>query len=103
VSSRNGVAVPANGRRAAESMLKLRFFASIREKLGQGSLDVRAAPDVVDVASLVRHLDAGPMPGCAATLLADNSLVAINRQLASPSTSVEDGDEIAFYPPVTGG
>jgi len=51
----------------------------------------------------VQHLDQAIMPGCAAVLLADNTLVAVNRSVVSLTGRVADGDEIAFYPPVTGG
>jgi molybdopterin converting factor small subunit len=55
------------------------------------------------VESLVRHLDQTVLPGCAYTLLADNTLVAVNRSVSARAARVSDGDEIAFYPPVTGG
>ncbi len=84
-------------------MLHIRFFAAIREKTGRSSLDIDAAPGIVDVATLVQHLDEAVMPGCAAVLFADNTLIAVNRFVASMTAPVGDGDEIAFYPPVTGG
>ncbi len=84
-------------------MLQLRFFASIREHLGTGELRQPFAADCASVASLVQTLDAGPLPGCARWLLVDNTIVAVNRVVAHPGHQLCDGDEIAFYPPVTGG
>lgn len=84
-------------------MLRIKFFAAIREKIGRSALDIDAVPHVTNVASLVEHLDEAVMPGCAAVLLADNTLIAVNRSVVSLTASVADGDEIAFYPPVTGG
>lgn len=84
-------------------MLHLRFFAAIREKTGRAALEIEAVPGLTDIASLVQHLDQAVMPGCAAVLLADNTLVAVNRSVVSLTGRVADGDEIAFYPPVTGG
>ncbi len=84
-------------------MLRIRFFAAIREKLGRSTLEVEPHPGVSDVFSLVQHLNDAVLPGCAAVLLADNTLIAVNRTLAGASAAVSDGDEIAFYPPVTGG
>ena len=55
------------------------------------------------VAGLVAELDAGPLPGCAHTLLADNTIVAVNRTVAGATSALSDGDEVAFFPPVTGG
>lgn len=84
-------------------MLHIKFFAAIREKTGRSALDIGTVPAVTNVASLVQHLDEAVMPGCAAVLLADNTLIAVNRSVVSLTAPVADGDEIAFYPPVTGG
>ena len=84
-------------------MLRIRFFAAIREKLGRSSLDLVMPADVSDVGSLVRHLDATVLPGCAAVLMADNTLVAVNRSVAGMTALLSGDDELAFYPPVTGG
>lgn len=84
-------------------MLRIRFFAAIREKLGRSSLDLGLPPGVSDVASLVRHLDATELPGCASVLMADNTLVAVNRSVAGATACLSGNEEIAFYPPVTGG
>lgn len=87
----------------AEGMLRIRFFAAIRENIGRSTLELPRPTGVSDIASLVRHLDATVLPGCAALLLADNTLVAVNREVAAAADAVADNDEIAFYPPVTGG
>ena len=58
---------------------------------------VKTVQDLVDW--LLRRDPAG------AAAFAQPSLVraAINQQFAAPSTPIKDGDEIAFFPPVTGG
>lgn len=84
-------------------MLRIRFFAAIRERLGRSSFDLDLPAGVGDVASLVQHLDASALPGCASVLMADNTLVAVNRSVAGMTASLSGDDEIAFYPPVTGG
>lgn len=84
-------------------MLRVRFFASIRERLGRAELAVAFAPECADVAALVAHLDRVALPGSAALLGAPNTLVAVNQVLAERGSALVDGDEIAFYPPVTGG
>ena len=84
-------------------MLRLRFFASIRERLGCAELAVPFDPDSARIDALVARLDAVELPGCAALLLADNTVVARNLSVCGPDTMLADGDEIAFYPPVTGG
>ena len=84
-------------------MLRLRFFASIRERLGRGTLELPFTPQCTDVDALISLLDAGALPGCAAWLRMPNTLVAVNRAVTDRGAALADGDEIAFYPPVTGG
>ncbi len=84
-------------------MIRVCFFASIRERLGIAAVELPFDVALRDVASLVRALDSGVIAGAANVLLADNTLVALNRSIAGPGSLVSDGDEVAFYPPVTGG
>jgi sulfur-carrier protein len=84
-------------------MLRLRFFASIRERLGRGEFELEFSPGCERVETLVRLLDASVMPGCARWIAAPNTLVAVNQVLGGQDSPVADGDEVAFYPPVTGG
>ena len=84
-------------------MLRLRFFASIREQLGRASFELPFAAQCGDVESLIAHLDGGELPGCGAWLRAPSTLVAVNRVVSDRGAALADGDEIAFYPPVTGG
>ncbi|MBB1076282.1 MoaD/ThiS family protein [Rhodoferax sp. 4810] len=83
----------------------LRYFASLREQV-QCSDEVLGGADVdmlETVAALRAHL-AG-RGGCWATAFAPEHvlLVAVNHALGSSTTRLADGDEVAFFPPVTGG
>ena len=84
-------------------MIRVCFFASIRERLGTAAVELPFEAALGDVAALVRELDLRVFPGAAEVLLADNTLVALNRSIAGPCSTLADGDEVAFYPPVTGG
>jgi molybdopterin synthase sulfur carrier subunit len=84
-------------------MLRVRFFASLRERLGCGELGVDPLAGGRTVAALVARLDAHELPGCGALLLLDNTVIAVNRQVCDRERALADGDEIAFFPPVTGG
>ena len=75
--------------------IRVKFFASLREQVGRAEADVDAEPDMTVQAVWDRALDGAPMPG--------NVLVAVNMDYAEPAHSVCDGDEVAFFPPVTGG
>jgi molybdopterin synthase sulfur carrier subunit len=81
-------------------MINIRFFAILREQLGVESLafDYTNEKTVLDIK---RKLIAQGEPW---TILADDDvLMALNQTLSSESATVNDGDEIAFFPPVTGG
>jgi len=82
-------------------MIELRYFASLRERLGRDQ--ERVAVGAATVAELrVRLRERG---GVWAEALADDQplLCAVNQALARPETPISDGDEVAFFPPVTGG
>lgn len=85
--------------------ITLRYFAQFRERLGVAdetlSLD-DSSP--VTVATVVQCL--AQRPGAWATLFSQSEtplLCAINHEMARFSSTVDDGDEVAFFPPVTGG
>jgi molybdopterin synthase sulfur carrier subunit len=81
--------------------VKLRFFASLREKLGEG--EALALPAGSTVATAREALLA--RGGMHAEALARNRAVrsALNQKMAPESAALADGDELAFFPPVTGG
>jgi molybdopterin converting factor subunit 1 len=83
--------------------VKILYFAWLRTKTGIAEEDVDPPPSVSDVAALVEWLK-GRSDGHAAAL-ADPRVVrvAVNQEFARPETPVAPGDEIALFPPVTGG
>ena len=83
-------------------MIQLRYFASLRESLGIGDEQVELPDGIHDLPGLTRWLQA--RDNTWASALADNRLhVAINQEIVKADASVTDGDEIAWFPPVTGG
>lgn len=72
----------------------VRYFASVRERLGRDSDRIEAA-GVASVADVWGRATREPLP---ARLLA-----AVNHEHARLDQAVRDGDEVAFFPPVTGG
>jgi molybdopterin synthase sulfur carrier subunit len=74
--------------------ITVRFFASVRERLGK-------AQEIIDSAGINNVADVWKQS--ARTPLPDNLLVAVNMEYARPDQPVRDGDEVAFFPPVTGG
>jgi len=73
--------------------IQVKFFASLKERLNldDHAIDNAAtAGEVWDITT--KHADRP-----------DNVLVAINLEYAQFDSAVQDGDEVAFFPPVTGG
>ncbi|MCK3656309.1 molybdopterin synthase sulfur carrier subunit [Pasteurellaceae bacterium Macca] len=81
-------------------MLKILFFAQTRELVGVAELTLPAQfPTAED---LRQHL-ASQGGKWALALESSKLLVAINQQISALSDALHSGDEIAFFPPVTGG
>lgn len=71
------------------------YFASLREKIGRGSdtLDLAGSLPVAQVWQQATGQDSFP----------DDVLIALNQEYTNADALVNDGDEVAFFPPVTGG
>ena len=87
----------------SSSDLHLLYFAWLRERVGLGEELVRLPEGVRTVGDLVAWLrDRGP--GYAAAFANARTVrCAVNQDFAAPDTPVGAGDEVAFFPPVTGG
>jgi molybdopterin synthase sulfur carrier subunit len=84
-------------------MVTLLYFARLREALGTAREELALPESVIDVASL-REALVSRGGAWAQELGPSKSLrTAVNQDMASADTPVADGDEIAFFPPVTGG
>jgi len=83
-------------------MITVLYFARLRETLGTGSESIALPTDVSNIDSLRAHLIA--RGGVWADELQKSAVrTAINQSMASGDSTIADGDEIAFFPPVTGG
>jgi molybdopterin synthase sulfur carrier subunit len=79
------------------------FFASLRERLGTGVEMVDLPDSASTVAGLRMHLM--KRGGAWHEVLADMKVVraAVNHDMAAANAPLNPGDEVAFFPPVTGG
>jgi len=83
--------------------VKVLFFAGLREQLGVPSLEVDLPGGVTTVAGLKSFL--AEKGGAWQEALSGKRLVraAVNQDMVDAGAKIEAGDEVAFFPPVTGG
>ncbi len=75
--------------------IKVRYFASLKEQLGRDEDNLEAVREYT-----VSQVWTEVNPGQA---MPDNVLIAVNMAYVDQAAVVKDGDEVAFFPPVTGG
>jgi len=74
--------------------IRVKFFASLREQVGRPEQEI-LSNGVRTVSEVWAQIDEGELPA--------SVLCAINMDYAESDSPVKDGDEVAFFPPVTGG
>jgi len=83
--------------------VRILYFASLREKVGRQAEEVELPSGVATVAALRSHLrDRG---GVYQDAFSENALLraAVNQDMVQSAAAIKAGDEVAFFPPVTGG
>ena len=77
-------------------MLTVKYFASMRERMGKAEQQVALKEESISISQLwTYYLSDEPLPV--------NTLIALNMEYCDAETLVKAGDEVAFFPPVTGG
>ena len=84
-------------------MVRVLYFAWLRERAGRAEEQVTLPVDIGTVGELVSWLRARDAAGGAAFQNAGVIRAAVNQAFATPDTRIANGDEVAFFPPVTGG
>lgn len=82
-------------------MIRVLFFARLRDQLGCDALEVEAVEDD-NVGKLCERL-ISRHPDWREPLSQEGLLMAVNQSLVKSAHPVGEGDEVAFMPPVTGG
>jgi molybdopterin synthase sulfur carrier subunit len=83
-------------------VIEVLLFASLRERVGAARLEFAPAIQPATVASVIAELRALNEAWDEA-LGGDNILCAVNQQQVNVDHPLVSGDEVAFFPPVTGG
>jgi sulfur-carrier protein len=84
-------------------MVNILYFASLREALDTGQENLELDNQIECVADLKRLLIERGGQWQQAFTQQQSLLVSVNQQMANDDTLIQDKDEIAFFPPVTGG
>ena len=83
--------------------MRVLYFAWVRQKVGMAEEAVSPPDDVRDVAGLMAWLSTRSPAHAAAFAHPRQLRAAVNQEFARPDAPVAANDEIAFFPPVTGG
>jgi molybdopterin synthase sulfur carrier subunit len=76
-------------------VIHIQYFASLRDRLGRAEDRLDAVGELTVAGVWAALWPKTPLP--------PNTLTAVNMEYAGPEQVVRDGDEVAFFPPVTGG
>lgn len=83
--------------------VKVLYFASLKERLLKGEETVELPQDVQTVEDLINYMSENDAALKSAFEEMPRLRFAVNQEMAKKSTKLHDGDEVAFFPPVTGG
>lgn len=83
-------------------MITIKFFSLIREAVAIDGLELAWSSELATVASVKEALSSRG-DNWAEALSHPNLVQAVNHRVVFEDNPVEDGDELAFFPPMTGG
>ena len=83
--------------------MKILYFAWLRQKTGIDSEEVEMPSHITDVAGLIEWLKERNENFAEALSDFESIRVAVNQEFAEPDAPVTQGDEVAIFPPMTGG
>ena len=83
--------------------MKVLFFARVREALDCPALELAWQDDMASLDALQAHLCEARGENWSDVLGEENLIRAVNQVVVEGNCALQDGDEVAFFPPVTGG
>ncbi|MFK7863989.1 MAG: molybdopterin converting factor subunit 1 [Pseudohongiellaceae bacterium] len=84
-------------------MLRIQYFANVREQMGVEGQEMPLSSSIRTVADLMTALESEEPKFAAVVVGTKSLLVAVNQTVVEKSYVLSDDDEVAFFPPMTGG
>tara|TARA_B100000579_G_scaffold289208_1_gene239957 strand:+ start:1574 stop:1828 length:255 start_codon:yes stop_codon:yes gene_type:complete len=84
-------------------MIKIFFFGRLRETLNASSIEISDLSELATVDKVRIHLSKSYGSIWEEALNQSNIVISVNQVVVSADTAIQDGDELAFFPPMTGG
>jgi len=82
-------------------MLTIKFFASLKQKIGRSETTIDIV-DPISVADVIVILEKD-LPSLSKAIKETKSVIAVNHEFSDENSKVQNGDELAFIPPMSGG
>ena len=83
--------------------MKIIYFSWLKETLGTSEEKVKPPANIKNIDNLIKWLSAKSMKHRKVFLKSKNIRCAINHKIANKNSKIKNNDEIAFFPPFTGG
>ena len=84
-------------------MIRVRYFASLRERMSRGEDQLEVFVDQQTVADVLAQLTLPDGQTIQELSMAETMMLSVNHEMVDRDHVVKDGDEIGIFPPVTGG
>jgi len=84
-------------------MIKIKYFAKLSENVGVKSEEIEFSDQTGNVEAVIKLLIDRGGPWTTEFAAETKFLVAVNHEMCGHDTALAEGDELAFFPPVTGG
>ncbi|WP_295580623.1 molybdopterin converting factor subunit 1 [uncultured Lamprocystis sp.] len=84
-------------------MIRILYFARFREQLGLAEETFACPSHIETVTDLLVHLRGRGGVWAETLREGERLMIAVNQEIVRPEAPIRDGDEIGFFPPVTGG
>lgn len=84
-------------------MIRVKYFASLRERMRRGEDQLQISNDLLTVADVLAQLTLLDGQTLQQLSLAETMMLSVNHQMVDMDHVLKDGDEIGVFPPVTGG